>query len=43
MRPDPLGVEWQHGQLGRWAANEAVEEQEIFRLLGGECVSGTLA
>ena len=32
MGCDSLGVEWQHGELGRRSANEAVE-QEIFRLL----------
>jgi hypothetical protein len=34
MRGDPCAVEWQHGQLGRRTANEAVEEQEVFGLVG---------
>jgi hypothetical protein len=34
MSRDLLGVEWQHSQLSRRATNEAVEKQEVFRLLG---------
>src|SRR5438876_6137193 len=33
---DLVRVERQHGQLGRRAANEAVDEQEVLRLLGRE-------
>jgi hypothetical protein len=40
---DHLSVEWQHGQLGRRTANEAVEEQEVFCLLGSQHVPVTLA
>ena len=37
------GVERQHRQLGRRAADEAVDQQEVFRLLGGQRVLGALA
>ena len=40
---DQLRVERQHGQLGRRTANEAVDEQEVFRLLGIERIRGVLA
>ena len=43
MCPDQLSIEWQHGQLGRGTANEAVEEQEVFCLVGSEHLYGTLA
>ena len=32
MRRYLLSVEWQHGQFGGRTADEAVDEQEIFRL-----------
>jgi len=43
MRCDPPDIEWQDGQLGRRAANEAVDEQEVLRLLGSQRVAGTFA
>src|SRR4051812_35855583 len=36
MCRDPLGVEWQHRQLGRWPAHEAAEQQDLLGLLGAE-------
>jgi hypothetical protein len=43
MRCDPLGVEGKQGQLGRRAADEAVDQYEVFCLLGSQRASGTLA
>jgi hypothetical protein len=34
MRSDAPSVEWQHGQLWRWTAREAIEEKHVFGLLG---------
>jgi hypothetical protein len=43
MGGDPSCVEGQDGQLGRRAANEAVEQEKVLRLVRGQRVSGTIA
>src|SRR4029453_7798505 len=38
----PLAIERQHGELGRRMPDEAVQEQEVFGLVGGQRVSCSL-
>ena len=42
MGDDPIGVQRQDGQLGGRPADEAVDEQEILRLLGSQQVLRTI-
>jgi hypothetical protein len=38
---DLLGVEWECDYLRRWVADEAVEKQQVFCLLGRQRVGPT--